>query len=253
MKKIILFGLLCFVIASCQKKNAPPAITTPTSTSTSASSSLVYGSLEVMQPHFYYNGVYTAYPNNVVYCFFSSTGIYSMNSMDNIPGGTITLNTVQLYHYTGPNNFAYQYHDTTLTLYNPPFNWNVAGSGIIPAFSVSINDAFPICNNTSLIPDTISISHGINVPISGAGADSVSLAICLNTDNAGGSKTKTFAITNNSVSFTAKEVSDFFAISAEKYRSIRLSYTKYTIQTFNGKKIAFKTTTYYDRNVTQTP
>lgn len=251
MKNFVFLFLVCLFF-SCKKNSSSTSLINPP-TNTPTSQNLVYGSLETVRSYYRSGTTYTTYVNYGVGCFFSSSGIYSSNPFDNLPAGAIYLNSIRLSKFTGENNFACQYHDSTFNIRTTPFTWDVAGEGIIPGFTTTINDPFPSFLNFSLISDTLSLSKGFTIQLSSMGADSAAVDLFLDSGASGSYITKKAAVSSGSLSYSAQEVTNFMSIDYSKYRSIRVSYIKYNLQIFGGKTFVFKTTTSYSHNVEQVP
>ncbi|MBC7864038.1 MAG: hypothetical protein IAF38_13765 [Bacteroidia bacterium] len=250
MKRLVFLLPFLLFLVSCKKDKAleinnPPSL---------ASTNFAVGLLETYSGNFHSGGIYYPYSSNGVYCFFSNTGIYPVTTGYNINAGDILLNNFQLKFFEGPNNFASQYYDTTGNIHCPPATWSVAGGGGIPSFTQIINDSFPVCTNYNLLPATVSKSSAFSVPVSGSGADSVTLDLFLSSQNSGLFIAKTVAATNSNVTFSANEIATFYTLDSTGLGgSIRISYSKNNLQTHGGKLFVFKTTTYYDRDIQRIP
>lgn len=109
--------------------------------------------------------------NTAVAAFTASAGSGTF-----IDGGTVTLNSKGL---TKSSNNAYVYQNLTDPLTFSTLNWNVSGSGSVPAITYTDDRPIPDYSGFSALPATITRSSGVTISLGSAvsNADSVYIVV----------------------------------------------------------------------------
>lgn len=97
---------------------------------------------------------------------------YSTINTPNVNVGNVFLNGVQFFVDPTYNTYI----DSTGTFFTMPYNWQISGSAIHPAFNFTDNTNFPIYLKADL-PDTIIVDQQDTIKIGNYSGSSVSISI----------------------------------------------------------------------------
>ncbi len=205
MKKaaIIILGITFFI--SCKKKdNTTPDNTTnqPTTTGASTTGGGVMGNLQSGYTMLDMgNGLYS-YDSSVVATFYNAPLINTQPT--NIYAGVVSVNNKILQF----DNAQTYYNDTTKNISMNQLSWNVAGNGIVAAFSHTHTPIYPkfVSSNISSL-DTCLKSNGFTVTVNGVTNASFNSIVSIY--QGGNSVYKLISGPNSSVVFTPSDLAAF--------------------------------------------
>ncbi len=182
MKKLgsIISGLsiaVIFAVTGCAKKedvNTDNPAVPATGTTPSITINDSYGTLVAVRSVSYTMAGGFTIPvevNTAVAAFPSAPG-----SATFLDAGTVTINSKAL---TKQSNNSYVYQNLTSPLNFSTIDWNVSGSGSIPAISYTDNKPIPDYSGYADLPASLTRSAGLEINLAGkiTGADSVYVII----------------------------------------------------------------------------
>ena len=171
--------------------------------------------------------------------YLCSYPVVNESSLNYLDMGTVDLNGVIFKNYL---YIIYNYYtDSAFTNFSPPYVWHIGGSFYINAFTDTCMTPFPVYTGGLSLPDSISKSAGITIPVTGlSDCDFIKISII----GASGSQhlpSKLVAGNVSQVMYTPAELSGLNPGAA--YFSI--SFYNDNVKVKNGKNLNFRTACFY--------
>lgn len=222
MKQSFVIIILVVLFASCKSKDNPSPDPAPATTGSTASH-YTYGSMDLLY-YQYYTGNTFSNNDSAATAVFYSDPLYPATSVQN--AGNVSLNSNAL-----PNT-SNHYQLFNVNVHTANSIWAVSGSSVVPAINYTFTPNFPLFTGNAQLPDSFSLSSGVNISLSGVsnfGTNSIFVQIH---DNLGASVYKTIQPGSFSCSFSSSELASF---QASNYATIIVNLGNSNIQTFGGK------------------
>lgn len=249
MKKLI--SAICFsviLIAACQKKDSAPASTSANSSSTSSTTgqnptttgngTAVFDALfEIKQSRSKINGSYFQPFFNVQASLSVpqvTNEVYSIFNYQNM--GVVKLNNIT---FKKDYIFVNNYTDSSFALYTAPYKWNISGSSAMSAFNFTATNAFPIAPNANPIPDSLSKTAGLTIPLSNSPHCDFVQLILTGPVGSGVAPAKIVSASATSIGFTAQELGVYQVGNGV----LTLNFINDSLVTLNGKIVNFRSAT----------
>lgn len=225
---------LAVVFTACKKKDSPTP--EPAPSTTGSTTNYTYGSMELVYYTFYNGNTFAGNDSAASAIFFSDPLSAPASLLD---AGTVTMNGTSLQYLSNT------YRLFSATVHSTSSAWAVSGNTLVPAINYTATPNFPVFTGNAQLPDSFSISSGVNMSISGVsnfGTNSIYVQI---DDNMGGMVYKTIQPGNFSCSFSSTELA---SLQTSNYASITVNLGNSIIQAFNGKNYAFGSTVVHQKN-----
>jgi hypothetical protein len=246
MKTLALSLLALLIIFSCKKKETSPSTpptnsgsgsTTGGSTTGGNGTSQYQALFEIRKTTPKVNGQYLSSFTNVEAHLQSSMVTNEVFDLFNYQDmGQVKLNTIVLKKTAF---FVNNYNDTTYFNHTSPYVWQINGSSNLSALNFTHTTRFPVSSNLNPIPDSVSKSAGLIIPLSSATfCDFVQLIF---TGPQGSSVVSSKYVSSgaSTVGYTAQEIGGF----AIGNGILTLNFVNDSLVNHNGKIINFRSTT----------
>lgn len=152
MKSTLLLLLTAIIFVTCKKEKKEPI--TPVSQAINTDS--IYGEFKIIRDNVFF-GDTLKYEQNIIQATFFQQKFSSLDyylPLNPISVGNVFLNDVRFREETQ----YIRYFDTSGTLFNPPFHWNIRGNSNFPGFQFTDTPDFPKYSLPLDLPDTLHIS-----------------------------------------------------------------------------------------------
>ncbi|MES2566074.1 MAG: hypothetical protein V4565_04375 [Bacteroidota bacterium] len=222
--------LLVFIIAitmaftSCKKNASPVPIITDNSTI--LTTGYTYGSMATVYYQYYTGNSYSG-SDSAVSSFFFTDPLNPSNTT--IDAGSISFNSNTL------NNTSNLYKAYSLNIHQANSVWTVSGNSDVPAINYTITPNYPIFSGNAQLPDSFSISNGLNFNLTGI-SNHPNSSIFLQINDFTNSVYRSLGVNQTVCSFSEAELA-VFQPNSTVFISLNLSNS--VIQNFNGKNYAF--------------
>ena len=214
------FFIIAALIFSCKKKDETPSTstnsngtpvttggTTTGSTPTPTNATSYYG--------FFTTGTYTSSIGSSSFAsvnanaYFSNTAISYITTSSSVKVNKVELNGDSLIYINSTNpsssNLYVQQNTPNLTTEN----WSIIGANSIPSFTYNNSALSPSCSNLNILQDSISKSAGFSITLNNVTNITSANVLLYNLGGGALPISKIITAGNNTINFTAGELSAF--------------------------------------------
>lgn len=243
MKKIFYLFLVFSMILSCKKKENTPEPASTTTGSTPTASTASFSALYSTQLLY---SIFGTSATSLTTCFNTAFVSGSDFTNFNYPVGLFLDIGALSNNGTTFKNLMGFYMDTTYTFGPCPYIWQATGNAI-PSFTYTNNDSYATYSDYTMWTDTISKSGGLSIPLTGI-TNGTEARIYLSVTGATTSA-QTATVVLSSASSYSFNPSALSSLSTATTAGIQIDIYRNNIQTINGKKMNFRSTTTYVKTV----